>query len=234
MLEISFRNGSHSDPLVGPKMVTKSCQTEPPPPTANTTATTSNISATLSPAPSTANEKSPSPASSGKSSFGFSSGNRPLDENHENNGRASLNGTSSPNPSSDNLIRPLSSASEESEETSSISDDDEIIFNTIRRQVKKPSDVILSKNLFVNNSEVVPAEDSLTNNCEDERVVVVEAECDGEIAVNPETLKNNLNKESNEKEKHDDHEKEGLVKVNGDTHLSDCLKEQQKEVLSQS
>jgi hypothetical protein len=150
-----------------------------------------------------------------------------LEENHENNGRASLNGTSSPNPSSDNNVRPLSSASEESEETSSISDDDEIIFNTIKRQVKKTSDMILSKNVFVNNSEFVPADDSLTNNCDDERVVVVEAECDGEIAVNPETVKNNLNKESNENE-------DGLVKVNGDMHLADCLKEQQKEVLSQS
>ena len=219
MLEISFRNGSHSDPLVGPKMVTRSCQTEPP---TTKTASTANISDSLSPAPSAANEKSPSPAMSGKSSFGFSSGNRPLEENHENNGRASLNGTSSPNPSSDNNVRPLSSASEESEETSSISDDDEIIFNTIKRQVKKTSDMILSKNVFVNNSECVPADDSLTNNCDDERVVVVEAECDGEIAV-----KNNLNKESNENE-------DGLVKVNGDMHLADCLKEQQKEVLSQS
>lgn len=225
MLEISFRNGSHSDPLVGPKMVTRSCQTEPP--TTKSTKTTANISDSLSPAPSAANEKSPSPATSGKSSFGFSSGNRPLEENHENNGRASLNGTSSPNPSSDNNVRPLSSASEESEETSSISDDDEIIFNTIKRQVKKTSEMILSKNVFVNNSEFVPADDSLTNNCDDERVVVVEAECDGEIAVNPETVKNNLNKESNENE-------DGLVKVNGDMHLADCLKEQQKEVLSQS
>jgi hypothetical protein len=87
--------------------------------------------------------------------------------------------------------------------------------------------MILSKNVFVNNSECVPADESLTNNCDDERVVVVEAECDGEIAVNPETVKNNLNKESNENE-------DGLVKVNGDMHLADCLKEQQKEVLSQS
>lgn len=210
MLEISFRNGSYSDPLVGPKMVTRGCQTELPRPSATTSST---LSASVSAVASNSNEKSPS----GKTPLGYSSGSKPAPD--EVRPTSSLNGTSS--TSCENL-RPLSSASEDSEETSSISDDDEIIFNTIKRQVKKPGpDLILSGKNFLANNNGSP-EDCLNS----------VGECDGEVAVN--VAKSSTTEASNNVDVVVVADG-GLLKVNGDSHLADCLADQQqKEVLSQS
>ena len=210
MLEISFRNGSYSDPLVGPKMVTRGCQTELPRPSATTSST---LSASVSAVASNSNEKSPS----GKTPLGYSSGSKPAPD--EVRPTSSLNGTSS--TSCENL-RPLSSASEDSEETSSISDDDEIIFNTIKRQVKKPGpDLILSGKNFLANNNGSP-EDCLNS----------VGECDGEVAVN--VAKSSTTEASNNVDGVVVADG-GLLKVNGDSHLADCLADQQqKEVLSQS
>lgn len=210
MLEISFRNGSYSDPLVGPKMVTRGCQTELPHPSATTSST---LSASVSAVASNSNEKSPS----GKTPLGYSSGSKPAPD--EVRPTSSLNGTSS--TSCENL-RPLSSASEDSEETSSISDDDEIIFNTIKRQVKKPGpDLILSGKNFLANNNGSP-EDCLNS----------VGECDGEVAVN--VAKSSTTEASNNVDVVVVADG-GLLKVNGDSHLADCLADQQqKEVLSQS
>ena len=210
MLEISFRNGSYSDPLVGPKMVTRGCQTELPRPSATTSST---LSASVSAVASNSNEKSPS----GKTPLGYSSGSKPAPDDVRPT--SSLNGTSS--TSCENL-RPLSSASEDSEETSSISDDDEIIFNTIKRQVKKPGpDLILSGKNFLANNNGSP-EDCLNS----------VGECDGEVAVN--VAKSSTTEASNNVDVVVVADG-GLLKVNGDSHLADCLADQQqKEVLSQS
>ena len=43
MLEISCRNGSHSDPLVGPKVISRGCQTDERPCSPLNTAATRNI-----------------------------------------------------------------------------------------------------------------------------------------------------------------------------------------------
>ena len=210
MLEISFRNGSYSDPLVGPKMVTRGCQTELPRPSATTSST---LSASVSAVASNSNEKSPS----GKTPLGYSSGSKLAPDDVRPT--SSLNGTSS--TSCENL-RPLSSASEDSEETSSISDDDEIIFNTIKRQVKKPGpDLILSGKNFLANNNGSP-EDCLNS----------VGECDGEVAVN--VAKSSTTEASNNVDVVVVADG-GLLKVNGDSHLADCLADQQqKEVLSQS
>jgi hypothetical protein len=252
MLEISFRNGSYSDPLVGPKMVTRAIQTEPP------TATASANSSSLSPsASSTAVDKT-----SGVKIYGYSQTSR-TEENHEN-GRplSSLNGTalSTPNSASNESLRPLSSASEESEETSSISDDDEIIFNTIRRQVKKPDvmSIFGLKNVDKVSCNVEQKADAfLQNNFEQKGDTYVEHlsncddvnECDAEndessAVKNDVTLTETSKLESttkvDETSSSENSVAEGattLVKVNGDNnHLSDNLmdKPQQQHVLSQS
>jgi len=250
MLEISFRNGSYTDPLVGPKMVTRSCQTEQPPATTKN----SNISTTLSPSATTTSiDKS---SGIGKNSYGFSSSGRPLNDSDHENGRAtsSLNGTASPTPisSSCESLRPLSSASEESEETSSTSDDDEIIFNTIKRQVKK-NDLIfggkmIEKNVenadssSSNNNQNCHEDENNDNNDDDVRADRTsngeDDDCDGErSAVKTETTKIESSKTDQKllKSKNGSEEEDAaVVKVNGDSHLPDCLMDQQTEVLSQS
>lgn len=251
MLEISFRNGSYTDPLVGPKMVTRSCQTEQPPATTKN----SNISTTLSPSATTTSiDKS---SGIGKNSYGFSSSGRPLNDSDHENGRAtsSLNGTASPTPisSSCESLRPLSSASEESEETSSTSDDDEIIFNTIKRQVKK-NDLIfggkmIEKNVenadsssSSNNNQNCHEDENNDNNDDDVRAGRTsngeDDDCDGErSAVKTETTKIESSKTDQKllKSKNGSEEEDAaVVKVNGDSHLPDCLMDQQTEVLSQS
>jgi len=209
MLEISYRNGSYSDPLVGPKMVTRGCQTELP----SSAAAASSMLSSSATAASSASEKSPA----GKTSIGFSSGSKPLDDVRP---ASSLNGTSS--TSCENL-RPLSSASEDSEETSSISDDDEIIFNTIKRQAKKPDMIFGGKNFLANNNGT--ADDNFNDRLN------IAADCDGEVAVN--VVKST--ETTNSVDKNDVGVGEGLLKVNGDSHLADCLvDQQQKEVLSHS
>ena len=245
MLEISFRNGSYTDPLVGPKMVTRAIQTEPP------TSTASALSSSLSPSSSSTTVDQ---TSGGVKIYGYSQTNR-TEENHEN-GRptSSLNGNalSTPNSASNESLRPLSSASEESEETSSISDDDEIIFNTIKRQVKKPDvmsifgikNVEQKADAFVQNNFEQKADSFVEhfNNCE--------KECDATddehdlSAVNNETTFTDASKIEKSTTSVDDNSLENtlaegdepLVKVNGDNHLSDNLmdKQQQQQVLSQS
>ena len=252
MLEISCRNGSYTDPLVGPKMVTRRCQTEQPPATMKN----SNISTTLSPSATTTSlEKS---SGVGKNSYGFSSSGRPLNDPEHENGRAtsSLNGTASPTPisSSCESLRPLSSASEESEETSSTSDDDEIIFNTIKRQVKK-NDLIFGgklneKNVVENadssssnNNQNCHENDNNDNNDDDVRVDHPsnggeDDDCDGErSAVKTETTKIESSKTDQKllnSKNGSEEEEAAVVKVNGDSHLPDCLMDKQTEVLSQS
>jgi hypothetical protein len=85
MLEISYRNGSYTDPLVGPKMVTRACQTDPAP------ASSSATSFTLSPATTDVDVAAAAVNSgcekSGKSSGGISSAVRTSDES---NGQRSL------------------------------------------------------------------------------------------------------------------------------------------------
>ena len=213
MLEISFRNGSYSDPLVGPKMVTRGCQTELPRPSATTSST---LSASVSAVASNSNEKSPS----GKTPLGYSSGSKPAPDDVRPT--SSLNGTSS--TSCENL-RPLSSASEDSEETSSISDDDEIIFNTIKRQAKKTATIFSGKD-FVANNNGSAADDNLSDDDDG---------CDAEVAVNVAKTESTKNVETTDAVGVNDDEVEGLVKVNGDSHnLADCIVEQHQEVLSQS
>ena len=215
MLEISHRNGSYSDPLIGPKMVTRGCQTEP----SNASSSTATTSSTLSSSTPINNDKS---STSSKTSVGFSSGGRPLDDSNGGGGRplSSLNGNST--TSCENL-RPLSSASEESEETSSISDDDEIIFNTIKRQAKKTATIFSGKD-FVANNNGSAADDNLNDDG-----------CDAEVAVNVAKTESTKNVETTDAVGVNDDEVEGLVKVNGDSHnLADCIVEQHQEVLSQS
>ena len=154
MLEISHRNGSYSNPLVGPRLVSTSCQTEEittsekksPGKNSNFNKIMSSKNnpdnselggSSLNPensknSSSNSNCTSPLRPSSGNSSSGGkdSSGNS-LDSSLVMNGGAGIpeleDAISSPQ-------RPLSSASEESE--SSISEDDEISFNTIKRGFK--------------------------------------------------------------------------------------------------
>ena len=161
MLEISHRNGSYSNPLLGPRLVSASCQTEaeqlqqvfPVEPevrvdesgsgnnsfnsTGNSTGNGGNLAA-VSPtsAASISSTASPTCSTSPRSSTSSSSVimNGAIQET-EIDGN---NGTGSPQ-------RPLSSASEESEDTSSFSEDDEISFNTIKRQVPSKSKEIIPR-----------------------------------------------------------------------------------------
>ena len=207
MLEISHRNGSYSDPLIGPKMVTRGCQTEP----SNASSSTATTSSTLSSSTPINNDKS---STSSKTSVGFSSGGRPLDDSNGGGGRplSSLNGNST--TSCENL-RPLSS----------ISDDDEIIFNTIKRQAKKTATIFSGKD-FVANNNGSAADDNLSDDDDG---------CDAEVAVNVAKTESTKNVETTDAVGVNDDEVEGLVKVNGDSHnLADCIVEQHQEVLSQS
>jgi len=154
MLEISHRNGSYSNPLVGPRLVSTACQTEEitisekksPGKNSNFNKIMSSknpdnsdscsevggscLNTNSKNSSSNSNCTSPLRPSSGNSSAGNSSGNS-MDSSLVMNGGAGIpeieDAISSPQ-------RPLSSASEESE--SSISEDDEISFNTIKRGFK--------------------------------------------------------------------------------------------------
>lgn len=150
MLEISHRNGSYSNPLVGPRLVSTSCQTE------------ELISEKKSSQDKNSSSNSNKIMSSKQNPENSGIGNC-LSPNSKNSSQQCSNSTStsplracdggggdSPGNSAENakdsyLVmngiqiedaisspqRPLSSASEESE--SSISEDDEISFNTIKR-----------------------------------------------------------------------------------------------------
>ena len=156
MLEISHRNGSYSNPLVGPRLVSTSCQTEElisEKKSSQDKNSSSNSNKIMS--------SKQNPENSGNSSE--SGAGSCLSPNSKNSSQQCSNSNStsplracdggggdSPGNSAENakdsyLVmngiqiedaisspqRPLSSASEESE--SSISEDDEISFNTIKR-----------------------------------------------------------------------------------------------------
>ena len=121
MLEISHRNGSYSNPCVGPRLVSTGCQTEvaeAPPFTA-------------------------SPAS-GDLAFKIINKFSPIKSANNCTSNCTQNGIENPALAAGERgnngaeMRPLSSASEESE-SSSISEDDEISFNTIKRQIAPKS-----------------------------------------------------------------------------------------------
>lgn len=126
MLEISHRNGSYSNPCVGPRLVSTGCQTE--------------VEAETSP------PDHPSPASGdlafkiiNKFSSPIKSANNCTSNCQTQNGIENPNVVSGERGVGDKAeMRPLSSASEESE-SSSISEDDEISFNTIKRQIAPKS-----------------------------------------------------------------------------------------------
>ena len=151
MLEISHRSGSYTNPLLGPRLVSASCQTDDiitstqleltrdeledededhsafNPLLAVSPTSAASIS-TASPTYST----SPRAGSSAASSVIMNGAIQDIGDTNDGNGSTgdadSASGTSPQ--------RPLSSASEEeSEDTSSFSEDDEISFNTIKRQV---------------------------------------------------------------------------------------------------
>lgn len=122
MLEISYRNGSYADPLVGPRLVSTSCQTEE----------VSTASVPASHAPSSSQWE----CASGGGSNGSSASNPKSTSSPSRHLENTMNGAPDEATVSGG-VRPLSSASEESEETSSISEDDEITFNTIKRQTVK-------------------------------------------------------------------------------------------------
>lgn len=154
MLEISHRNGSYANPLVGPRLVSSACQTEADGTSlseravekeANSKLVTSAEAeaATLKPIPSSSTTSASSPSCTSPRN---SSGSSLI-----MNGAIQREDTISPQ-------RPLSSASEESE--SSISEDEEISFNTIKRQVRRPElkaalfcdEAGVTSNSAVNNS----------------------------------------------------------------------------------
>lgn len=164
MLEISHRNGSYSNPLVGPRLVSAACQTEEmlsekkPPPHQQQSPNSASFKIMSS-----KNQESESLCSHDDVSDGTgvkgsknsaeqcsnSNCTSPLRTDSANSTNSSNSSSSSTGESSlvmnggvvvqietDNAAisspqRPLSSASEESE--SSISEDDEISFNTIKR-----------------------------------------------------------------------------------------------------
>lgn len=148
MLEISHRNGTYSNPLTGPRLVSTGCQTEilEPPPQPDKDSTFNKIMAV--PKVASTSPISPKTLNDGQPRSNFSH-----------------NSSTSPDVTKVSLVmngaivnRPLSSASEESE--SSISEDDEISFNTIKRQVKPKSSA-------VNNSVMNSDGDGMKNGGED-------------------------------------------------------------------
>ena len=141
MLEISHRNGSYSNPCVGPRLVSTGCQTE------------------VAEAPSPATT---SPAS-GDLAFKIINVKSPLKSANNCTSNPTQNGVDNSASTASNVAgqvpsRPLSSASEESE-SSSISEDDEISFNTIKRQSIGPkkcdstTPVVTNSNVLSNGSK---------------------------------------------------------------------------------
>lgn len=147
MLEISHHNGSYSNPLAGPRLVSTGCQTdteviksdEKDPSAFNNPSVSSDASS--SPPAAAVSDPLLTPAADHSTTTTCTS--------------PQISGSSpgAASPSSSNLVingalqdevaspqRPLSSASEESE--SSFSEDDEISFNTIKRQIKPMIPVI--------------------------------------------------------------------------------------------
>ena len=122
MLEISHRNGSYSNPCVGPRLVSTGCQTE------------------------VAETPPPHPASPASGDLAFKIINKfsPIKSANNCTSNCTQNGIENPALAAGERgnngaeMRPLSSASEESE-SSSISEDDEISFNTIKRQIAPKS-----------------------------------------------------------------------------------------------
>lgn len=128
MLEISQRNGSYRDPLVGPRLVSTACQTEEA--TSDTAFKIMEVSSSLSSKPpksSSTCSTSGGTANEVEKGGGGCAGSAV--SSHFMNGAIIQEDAISPQ-------RPLSSASEGEESESSFSEDDEISFNTIKRQVK--------------------------------------------------------------------------------------------------
>lgn len=145
MLEISHRNGSYSNPLVGPRLVSTSCQTEElisEKKSSQDKNSSSNSNKIMS--------SKQNPENSGIGNCLSPNSKNSSQQCSNSNSTSPLRAGDSPGNSAENakdsyLVmngiqiedaisspqRPLSSASEESE--SSISEDDEISFNTIKR-----------------------------------------------------------------------------------------------------
>ena len=148
MLEISHRSGSYTNPLLGPRLVSASCQTDDIITSTQLELTRDEledededhsafnpllaVSPTSAASISTASPTySTSPrGSSAASSVIMNGAIQDIGDTNDGNGSTGDADSSGTSPQ-----RPLSSASEEeSEDTSSFSEDDEISFNTIKRQ----------------------------------------------------------------------------------------------------
>ena len=167
MLEISYRNGTYTNPLVGPRLVSTASQTTEdlfPTPASEANLLHSNLkimAVNNSSKSGPCNAKSPSGSTgSGSTNAGSASNNctspgPPAARGGANSAASSsshvLNGAIQEDAISPQ--RPLSSASEESE--SSISEDDEISFNTIKRQVRpQPQPLTISCDEITSSSAV--------------------------------------------------------------------------------
>ena len=153
MLEISHRSGSYANPLLGPRLVSASCQTDDIITSTQLELTRdldeleeeededhSAFNPLLAVSPTSAasiSTASPTYSTSPRGSSAASSvimNGAIQDIGDTNDGNGSTGDADSASGTSPQ--RPLSSASEEeSEDTSSFSEDDEISFNTIKRQV---------------------------------------------------------------------------------------------------
>ena len=152
MLEISHRNGSYSNPLVGPRLVSTSCQTEElisekkSSQDKNSSSNSNKIMSSKQNPENSGNFSELGPNSKNSSQqCSNSNSTSPLRGACDGGGGGDSPGNSAENAKDSYLVmngiqiedaisspqRPLSSASEESE--SSISEDDEISFNTIKR-----------------------------------------------------------------------------------------------------
>jgi len=164
MLEISHRSGSYTNPLLGPRLVSASCQTDDIITSTQLELTRDELedededhsafnpllavsptsAASLSTAASPTYSTSPRAGSSAASSVIMNgaiqdiAGDTTLNETGNGSSSTSGDASNAENSGTKSPQRPLSSASEEeeeSEDTSSFSEDDEISFNTIKRQV---------------------------------------------------------------------------------------------------
>ncbi len=163
MLEISHRNGSYSNPCVGPRMVSTGCQTEEDEPEK---AEDDNA---FKPKPSAAGSLHPNVGqgddlvsnSSSTSPAGGAEPSPPPPVALSSSSFVNMNGAIQEDAISPQ--RPLSSASEESE--SSISEDDEISFNTIKRQVKprSPNPGLICDEETFDNSVTSAVKNNLVN-----------------------------------------------------------------------
>jgi len=191
MLEISHRNGSYSNPLVGPRLVSAACQTEEMvserkipsnhqqqsnsasfkimssknPDSHEDVSDGINVKGSKNSAEQCSNSNCTSPLRTDSANSSNSSNSSTSSESSlvMNGGKIQIETDAVSSPQ-----RPLSSASEESE--SSISEDDEISFNTIKRgaglKLKKTHSNLLVavKQTAVNNPEL--ADNNIVKSCD--------------------------------------------------------------------